>query len=121
MKSKRQALTYAPSPAIAYREIEGQILVLLPDDPELRTFNAAAAFIWKRLARRTALPRIVDELAREFGRGTRARSRRCASCATWRQGLLKHSALRIVGTSTGWRRSPIGTSSGGAERTALAT
>jgi hypothetical protein len=67
MKGKQGAFTYTPSPAIAYREIEGQILVLLPRDPELRTFNASAAFIWKRLARRTALPRIVDELAREFG------------------------------------------------------
>ncbi len=67
MKPKRRAPTYTPSPAIAHREIEGQILVLLPDDPELRTFNASAAFIWKRLARRTALSRIADELAREFG------------------------------------------------------
>jgi hypothetical protein len=64
---KQRGVVYAPSTAIAYREIEGQILVLLPDDPELRTFNASAAFIWKRLARRTALPRIVDELARAFG------------------------------------------------------
>ena len=67
MKAKPGGFRYEPSPAIAYREIEGQILVLLPDDPELRTFNASAAFIWKRLARRTALPRIADELAREFG------------------------------------------------------
>jgi len=67
MKAKQGALTYTPSPAIAYREIEGQILVLLPRDPKLRTFNASAAFIWKRLARRTALPRIAAELAREFG------------------------------------------------------
>jgi hypothetical protein len=67
MKAKEAALTYTPSAAIAYREIAGQVLVLLPDDPELRTFNASAAFIWKRLVRRTALPSIVDELAREFG------------------------------------------------------
>jgi len=67
MKGKPGTLRYEPSPAIAYREIEGQVLVLLPRDPDLRTFNASAAFIWKRLARRTALPRIVDELAREFG------------------------------------------------------
>ena len=67
MKDKREGFTYTPSPAIAYREIEGQILVLLPRDAELRTFNTSAAFIWKRLARRTALPRIVDALAREFG------------------------------------------------------
>ena len=67
MKGKTRVFIYTPSPAIAYREIEGQILVLLPRDPELRTFNATAAFVWKRLARRAALPRIVDELAREFG------------------------------------------------------
>jgi len=67
MKAKQRAPTYTPSPAIACREIEGQLLVLLPGDPELRTFNASGAFIWKRLARGTALPRIVDGLAREFG------------------------------------------------------
>ena len=67
MKRRRGAPTYAPSPAIACREIEGQLLVLLPDDPDLRTFNASAAFIWKRLARRTALSRIASELARTYG------------------------------------------------------
>lgn len=67
MKSRQEGFLYEPSPAIAHREIEGQILVLLPNDPELRTFNASAAFIWKRLARRTPLPRIVDQLARAFG------------------------------------------------------
>ena len=91
MKAKQGALTYTPSPAIAYREIEGQVLVLLPNDPELRTFNASAAFIWKRLARRIALPHIVDELARAYGI-ERARAeadvRRFVRDMT-RQGLLR--------------------------------
>jgi hypothetical protein len=58
---------YAPSPRIAYREIEGQILVLLPDDTEIYTFNAAGTLIWKGLARRHGQPRIVSDLMRAFG------------------------------------------------------
>lgn len=58
---------YRPSPRIAHREIEGQILLLLPGESELYTFNASAAFIWKGLARRRAPRRIAADLAREFG------------------------------------------------------
>jgi hypothetical protein len=67
VKPRRANRVYLPSPAIAHREIEGQILLLLPDDSEIYTFNTAASFIWRGLVRRRGLRRIVDELAREFG------------------------------------------------------
>jgi hypothetical protein len=67
MKPRKTALyIYSPASGIAYRDIEGEILLLLPDDPDLYTFNASAAFIWKGLVRRRSLRRIIDELADEF-------------------------------------------------------
>jgi hypothetical protein len=66
MKAPRAGVEYVPSPRIAFREIEGQILLLLPNDPEIYTFNAAAAVIWKGLIRQHDPARIAADLARAF-------------------------------------------------------
>lgn len=66
MTVRKPPSEYEPSPRIAFREIEGQILVLLPDDPEIYTFNAAAALIWKGLLRRHSVARIAADLTRRF-------------------------------------------------------
>jgi hypothetical protein len=61
-----RTVEHAPSPRIAHREIEGQILVLLPDDTEIYTFNAAGTLIWKGLAGRRRRSHIVADLMRTF-------------------------------------------------------
>lgn len=66
MKAAKSPAEYVPSPRIAFREIEGQILLLLPNDPEIYTFNAAAALIWKGLIRKRDRARIAADLARVF-------------------------------------------------------
>lgn len=64
---KAKALdAYTPSARIAFREIEGQILLLLPADTEIYTFNAAGALIWRGLTRKRSLSRIIADLVREF-------------------------------------------------------
>ena len=35
--------------AVAHREIEGQIVLLLPDDYELYTLNASGKLVWQEL------------------------------------------------------------------------
>lgn len=52
---------------VAHRELEGQILILSPDDPTLWTVNETGRFIWRRLLRGVPKSRIVDAFRREFG------------------------------------------------------
>jgi len=68
-KSKRASpeSNYVPSPRLASREIEGQVLVLLPNDMDIYTFNASGALIWKGLGRNHAPSRIAADLSKAFG------------------------------------------------------
>lgn len=66
MRRPAAEVRYAPSDGVAYREIEGQILLLRSDEDVLQTFNPAGAFIWKRLVRRQAPSRIARALAGHF-------------------------------------------------------
>lgn len=47
-------------PEIAHREVEGQVVLLLPDDDALFTLNESAKLLWKRLVTGAT----VAELAR---------------------------------------------------------
>jgi hypothetical protein len=57
---------FEPAEDIAHREIEGQILLLLPEDQFLYTFNAAGSFVWKRILKKQKVAQITRSFAREF-------------------------------------------------------
>jgi hypothetical protein len=57
---------YRISPDITYREIEGQLLLLTPDDDALLTLNAPGAVVWGLLAEGADLRAIADRLARDY-------------------------------------------------------
>jgi hypothetical protein len=82
---------YAASRGVAYREIEGQILILKADDDVLQTLNATGAFIWTRLMKQQPVSRIVRGLAAEF-RIDRSRAERDVATFIGRlkeQGLIR--------------------------------
>jgi hypothetical protein len=52
---------------VAHREVEGQVLLLLPDDYSLYTLNASGKLVWEELARNRSFERIVIRVAERFG------------------------------------------------------
>jgi hypothetical protein len=91
MTERERDAKYAAGNGVAYREIEGQILILKADDDMLQTLNATGAFIWKRLMKRQPVSRIVSGMATEF---RIERSRAAADVRTFigdlkRQGLIR--------------------------------
>jgi hypothetical protein len=54
------------SKEVAYRELKGQVLFLLPGDRFLYTMNPAGEFIWKAVLRKQPLRRIVTAFAKHF-------------------------------------------------------
>jgi Coenzyme PQQ synthesis protein D (PqqD) len=57
---------YMISPEISYREIEGQLLLLTPDDDALLTLNATGAAVWALLAEGADVNAMADRLARNY-------------------------------------------------------
>jgi hypothetical protein len=51
---------------IAYREIEGQILFLRPDDHMLLTLNATGKFVWEGIEKKKGLEKIVENFSKKF-------------------------------------------------------
>ena len=52
---------------VAHREVEGQLLLLLPDDYSLYTLNESGKLVWTELVEGRPLGEIVASLARRFG------------------------------------------------------
>jgi hypothetical protein len=82
---------YAACDGVAYREIEGQILILKADADVLQTLNATGAFIWKRLTKQQSVSRIAQGLATAFRID---RSRAEADVATFVADLKKQGLIR---------------------------
>lgn len=61
------SLIYTINDEIAHREIEGQILILRPDDNFLYTLNGSGRFIWLAIAKRRKLSSIIKSVSKEFG------------------------------------------------------
>jgi hypothetical protein len=59
--------TYALSGAIAYREIEGELLVLTPDDDVLYTVNGSGRIAWDLLAKGASGGAVTAALASSYG------------------------------------------------------
>lgn len=58
---------YTINDEIAHREIEGQILILRPDDNFLYTLNGSGRFIWLGIAKKKKLSTIIKNVSKEFG------------------------------------------------------
>lgn len=58
---------YTINDEIAHREIEGQILILRPDDNFLYTLNGSGRFIWLGIAKKKKLASIIKSVSKEFG------------------------------------------------------
>ena len=58
---------YEINPAVAHREIEGQILLMLPGQFELFTLNATGRMVWCDIIEGRALRDTVRSIADKFG------------------------------------------------------
>lgn len=66
-KNKRDDLVYeVNTPEVAFREIKGEMLLLIPDSSAIHVFNETGRWIWKELLRKKKLSRIVAGYARQF-------------------------------------------------------
>ncbi len=52
--------------AVAHREIEGQVVLLLPDDYELYTLNGSGKLVWGELVGGRTADQIVARLAETY-------------------------------------------------------
>jgi len=66
MKNDDLSRIYTISDEVAHREIEGQILILRPDDNFLYTLNGSGRFIWLGIAKKKKLSSIVKGVSKEF-------------------------------------------------------
>lgn len=55
------------NPAVVHKEIEGQVVLLLPDSYALYTLNLAGRQVWRDLARGRSLAEAAAELAARYG------------------------------------------------------
>ncbi len=67
MKDDELNCIYTVSDEIAHREIEGQILILRPDDNFLYTLNGSGRYIWLGITRKKKLSSIIRGVSKEFG------------------------------------------------------
>jgi hypothetical protein len=61
-----QLPTYDVNPSVAHREIEGQILLLLPDDYEMLTLNETGRMVWVDLVEGRPLSRTARSIAERY-------------------------------------------------------
>lgn len=57
---------YEMNPDVSQREIEGELLLLTPNDDVLYTLNGSGRLVWERIALGDGLATIIDELASVF-------------------------------------------------------
>jgi len=67
VKQDELSIIYTINDEIAHREIEGQILILRPDDNFLYTLNGSGRYIWLGIAKKKKLSSIVKGVSKEFG------------------------------------------------------
>lgn len=53
-------------PNAAWREVEGEVVIISPEDSVLHELNATASFIWKQATGEISTEEISERLAGEF-------------------------------------------------------
>jgi hypothetical protein len=66
MKEMTPDQKFQVNEAVAHREVEGQVLLLLPDDYSLYTLNASGKLVWEELVCQQPFERIVMRVAKRF-------------------------------------------------------
>lgn len=59
--------TITLNPQLAWREIDGRVVVISPLDSVMHELNETASFIWKQADRGRSIREICELLAEEFG------------------------------------------------------
>jgi Coenzyme PQQ synthesis protein D (PqqD) len=54
------------NPNLAWREIEGEVVIISPQDSQVHELNETAGVLWKRADGATSLEQIVGEICAEF-------------------------------------------------------
>ena len=67
MNDEDLSRVYVINSEVAHREIEGQILILRPDDNFLYTLNGSGRLIWLGIVKKKKLATIVKNVSKEFG------------------------------------------------------
>lgn len=67
MTRRRGEERFAVCAGVAHREIEGRLLLLLPDSTRLYTFNETGRLVWRGLLRQRSPAAIAAAMARKFG------------------------------------------------------
>lgn len=57
---------WAHNPNLAWREIDGEVVIISPEDSVVHELNATASFLWKQLNGRRNVKELAGMLAREF-------------------------------------------------------
>jgi coenzyme PQQ biosynthesis protein PqqD len=55
-----------PNPMLAWREIDGSIVIISPEHSMVHELNPTASFVWKRVDGRRTADEIAEQLAAEF-------------------------------------------------------
>jgi len=66
MPKEKTETIYSINKEISHREIEGQILLLRPDDHFLYTLNGSGKFIWLEIIKHKPVSTITKNLSRRF-------------------------------------------------------
>ena len=57
---------WAQNPALAWREIDGEIVIISPEDSVVHELNSTATFLWKQIDGERGAIQLAGMLAREF-------------------------------------------------------
>ncbi|MGH9714370.1 MAG: PqqD family protein [Candidatus Acidiferrales bacterium] len=55
-----------PNPQLAWREIDGEIVIISPEDSQVHELNVTAALVWKSANAQQTVEEIAAGLAAEF-------------------------------------------------------
>ena len=57
---------YAQNPLLAWREIQGEVVIISPEDSVVHELNSTASFIWKQVDSQRSAAEIAARVAEEF-------------------------------------------------------
>ena len=66
MSATANSALWQKNPILAWREIEGEIVIVSPNDSVLHELNETGSFVWKRLDGRRPTAEIAASLASEY-------------------------------------------------------
>lgn len=66
MSTTANGALWRKNPILAWREIEGEIVIISPNNSVLHELNETASFVWKRLDGRRSGAEIATSLAAEY-------------------------------------------------------